>query len=471
MLLGEPNLFAYLALFAWVPVTALAFTFLRPQIATMVCLFGGVMLLPEHTVIDPPLLPPIAKNSVAAFACFLGCLWRCPERLRSARPFRGIDLFFVLVLFGNIGTALTNPDRLVTGPEVRPALTLYDAFALGVKDTLQIYLPFFLGRAVMRDRRDARDLLWGLAMAGLVYSPLAWLEVRLSPQLNRWFYGYHQMAFSMTMRFGGYRPSIFMQNGLAVAMFFLVTAIAATGRWKAGQARAGAAIYLSVVLLACKSTGAIIYGLVAMPIVALIRRPRMLLASMLAGLVMLFPLLRGVDVFPTDLLVEWAEEYVNEERALSLWFRFDQEDQLLARAEERLLFGWGTYNRNCIFDEETGENLSITDGDWIIQVGTRGVVGFVGLYGMLVVAIFVAARHLRALPLGCDRTLLGALGLVSAIFTVDLLPNGLFHLLPFFFAGAVHGVSGGMAARERRRRARLRRERRARAAELGLPGS
>jgi hypothetical protein len=453
---GEPNTFAYLALFLWVPVTAAAFHRLRPPMATLVCLLGGVMLLPEQTAIDPPLLPPIDKGSVAGFTCFLGCLWKGRARLRKAEPLRGLDLLFVLVLIGNVGTALTNRDPIVTGPTVRPALELYDAFALGVKDTLKIYLPFFLGRAMLRTSRDQRDLMRVLVIAGLLYSVLAWLEIRLSPQLHRWFWGFHQMAFSMTMRFGGYRPTIFMLTGLAVGIFFLVTAVAATARWRAGKSGPGAALYLSVVLLACKSTGAILYGMAVLPVVALTRRPRMWLPVGLALLVLLYPLLRGTDVFPTDTLVSWAE-HIHEERALSLWFRFDQEDQLLERARERVVFGWGTYDRNAIFDPETGRNLSITDGDWIIKLGTRGLVGFVGLYGMLVLPLLFAARRMRRIPSHEKRTLLSGFALVSALMTVDLLPNGLFHFLPFFFAGALEGLSRGMAreaARKRSRRAR-----------------
>lgn len=456
-MIGEPNLLAYLALFLWVPVTLAAFTWLRPPMATMVSVLGGVMFLPELLSIDPPLLPPMDKLSLTSFWALLGCIWKAPERLKEAKPFRGIDAVFFLALAGNIGTALTNGDALVTGLVVRQGLTLYDAFALCVRDGLSLYLPFLLGRAMLRSSRDLADFMRVLVACGIVYALLALVEVRMSPQLHRWVYGYHQMDFSMSMRFGGYRPLVFMRHGLATAMFFVATAIAAWARWRAGEGKPWTALFLSFVLVLCKSTGAIVYALAVVPIVALKNRPRMWLPAGLAVMVVFFPLLRGVDIFPTDALVEAAEN-INEERALSLWFRFDQEDQLLERARERLAFGWGTYNRNRVFDPVTGRDLSVTDGDWIIELGSRGLTGFVALYGMLALSILLARRRLSQIDDRRDRILLAALALISALSTVDLLPNGLFNDLPFFYAGAVAGLSEGIAdaCQRARRRARER---------------
>ncbi|MCZ7679528.1 MAG: hypothetical protein M5U28_12500 [Sandaracinaceae bacterium] len=57
MILGEPNFFAYAALFLWVPVALAAFSLLRPPLAAMVTLLGGVMFLPESVAVDPPSCP------------------------------------------------------------------------------------------------------------------------------------------------------------------------------------------------------------------------------------------------------------------------------------------------------------------------------------------------------------------------------------------------------------------------------
>jgi hypothetical protein len=304
---------------------------------------------------------------------------------------------------------------------------------------------------MLRTSRDLSDLMRVLVVCGLIYGVLAIVESRLSPQLHRWLYGYHPMDFSMTMRYGGYRPTIFMLTGMATSMFLLSTNIAAWTRVRTAQnglmaaLHVAAGLFLQGVLFLCKSTGTIIYSLFVVPMALASKKPRLWIPAALALMVLLFPALRGFDLFPTDTLVRWAHN-INEERALSLWFRFDQEDQLLARARERIVFGWGTYSRNRIFDPETGRDLSITDGDWMIQLGTRGLVGFIGLYGLLAFSVVLAQRRVARIKGKRQRILLGGVAMISALQTVDLLPNGLFHYLPFFFAGAVAGLSEALAA-------------------------
>ena len=448
-MLGSPNIFSFLSLFLWVPVTAWLFKRFRPAEAVIWAVLLSINYLPEVVAIDPPLLPPMDKTSMAALWCFVACLVKARGRLSAAKPFRGIDLLFVLMLIGNVGTSLTNGDPLVTGPIVRPALGLYDSFALSIKDTLSIYLPFFIGRAMIRNRRDLADLTRILLSTGLVYTLLALFEIRMSPQLHHNVYGFHQMDFSMTLRFGGYRPMIFMQTGMAVCMYLLGSSMMAIARNRAGLTKLWQVVYLPFIVVICKSSGAIIYGILLWPLLWFSKRFRLFVPAAFSLIALLYPVLRGTDVFPADALVEYAEGF-NEERALSLWFRFDQEKQLMDRARERPLFGWGAYDRNRLFDPSTGEDLSITDGDWTIQLGTRGGIGFLGMYGMMTIPCILLFFRIRRLRSKGDRRLLAAVALLSATITVDLLPNGLFNCLPLFLSGALHGLSIGLIQEQER---------------------
>src|SRR5439155_21163091 len=74
-------------------------------------------------------------------------------------------------------------------------------------------------------------------IGGLVYVPLCWFEVRMSPQLHVWVYGVRHHAFVQQMRDGGYRPMVFMQHGLMVAMWMAMTSLIGCWLWKAKTIR------------------------------------------------------------------------------------------------------------------------------------------------------------------------------------------------------------------------------------------
>ncbi len=449
---GEPNALAYIALFAFLPVALVTFFTARPVVATTWLLLGAIMFLPERVQVDPPVLPPIDKQSIATFWVLIGCMLRARGKLKAAKPLRGADLFFVMACAGLFVTNLLNADEQVFGPLRIQGTSTYDSFAGTVKDTLAIFLPFFLGRAMYRGSGDLRIFFQVFLVAALLYSLLALWEIRMSPRCHSDVYGFMQTDFQMTMRGGGYRPMVFMNGGLALAMFVLSAAIAAVAMWKAGirielpfLPRVGAgpvSAYLTVLIVIVKSTGAILYAVVALPLVAFFRKPGVRLAVVLCVLVISFPLLRATQIFPTDAIVE-AAEGLSEERALSLWFRFFNEDQLLERASERRWFGWSSYGRYRVYDPVTGEDLSVTDGAWMIDLGSRGIWGFLCLYGMIVYPVFLAARRFKTIPAGPDRWLVAALALIVALNATDLLPNGLFSYLPYYFAGVLLGVIEG----------------------------
>ena len=125
------------------------------------------------------------------------------------------SLVLVLILAG-VGTALTNPDPLRYGPTALPALAPYEAVSMGIRDLIRYGVPFFLGRTLYRRSADLKDLLLVLAGAGVIYSAFILVELRLSPQFHRWIYGHHQHGFALHVRWGGYRPMVFMRHGLSV---------------------------------------------------------------------------------------------------------------------------------------------------------------------------------------------------------------------------------------------------------------
>ena len=89
------------------------------------------------------------------------------------------------------------------------------------------------------------------------------------------------------------------------------------------------------------------------------------------------PFLR-TNVLGTQVLLEAAGD-VSPARRQSLAFRFDNEEILLRHARERMAFGWGTFGRHRVRDPITGKDTSVTDGYWIIALGSQGAVGLLAI--------------------------------------------------------------------------------------------
>jgi O-antigen ligase len=201
----------------------------------------------------------------------------------------------------------------------------------------------------------------------------------MSPQLHTWVYGYFPHSFLQQIREGGYRPVVFLGHGLLVAFFTMTTAVAAAALWRT-QTRiqrlsAGAVTaYLSGMLVLCKTAGALVYGTFLIPLARFAGpRTQLRIALLLVSLALLYPTLRAENLVPTETMLSLAAS-VSAERAQSLQTRFEQEKQLLDHTSERPLLGWGRWGRNRIADPETGDDVSITDGLWILTMGEFGYV-------------------------------------------------------------------------------------------------
>src|SRR5262249_41129920 len=123
-----------------------------------------------------------------------------------------------------------------------------------------------------RETRDTADILRVLVIAGLAYSPLMLFEIRMSPQLHILFYGYLPHKFIQTVRGEGFRPVVFLGHGLLVAFFAMTSFVAAAAFWRtrtriARLSPASVGAYSSVLLAFCQTGGAIVYGIVLVPLV------------------------------------------------------------------------------------------------------------------------------------------------------------------------------------------------------------
>ena len=101
-------------------------------------------------------------------------------------------------------------------------------------------------------------------------------------------------------------------------------------------------------------------------------------------------------------------------------------------------------------------------------MGISGIAGFLTMFGMLLWPVGRAAFAVGRLRSRRSALMLGGLSLIVAIYTVDLLPNGIFSNLLYMLAGALFTLCASLPAHERRSAAlALRRRRQLAAAEGG----
>ena len=447
---GTPNALAYLALFAFIPFGIGLFFAVRPSLAAIVLFLAEFMFLPEVVELNLP-LAPLGKQAIAALTCFLGVCLRARGKLRAAKPMRGPDLLILLMFVGNFGTSLTNGDTITHGPTTLPPLNLHEAFSVCIWDTLYVWLPFLLGRALITTVKDLRQLLQGLAVAGLIYTPFLFIELMMSPQLHMWIYGFHQHDFLQTIRGGGYRPMAFMPHGLVVGLFMCWASLSALVLFKIKKGIFGVpAIAVGGwdfgFLVACKSLGAAIYTLVMAPLIWFLKPKAIVrIAAVMGVIVFAYPMLRATDIFPAEGLVDTARNIAGGDRAQSLEFRFDMEKLLTDHTKERALFGWGRFRRNMVFEDYTGRDISVSDGQWIVTYSQKGAWGFVCTFGLVLLPIFYLRRRLAKIPEKEEKILLAGVCVLLIVGAVDLLPNSLQNSFTIFLAGALWGATRALS--------------------------
>lgn len=431
-----PNAFAYLALILWPVVTLALFASMRPAQALIWSLLGGFLLLPVNTAFDLPGVPALDKTSIPSISALIGALlFKKGPVVRPPREWWAIALM-VAYIVSPVFTVLTNRDALQFGSVLLPGLRPYDALSAAAYKGIDL-IPFLLGYNVLKGPRAQDYLLRALVIAALGYSLLMLVEIRLSPQLHTWIYGFFPSGFDQQMRGGGFRPVVFLGHGLIVALFTCLALIAA---FYLAQQRAQVfgvsawlwVAYLAGMLILCRSLGPLMLGLAAVGVMSILRRGGVqLICALMAVTLLAYPMLRGADIVPVQTLADQIGA-ANEERAASFQTRIDNEDSLLARANQRPLFGWGGYDRNRIFDQNSGEDLSITDGTWIIVIGNNGWIGYISVFGLLCLPMVAAWR--RRVRLNAASA---ALSLILAVNLVDLLPNSSLSPMTWVLAGSL----------------------------------
>lgn len=462
-----PNTFAHIMLLVWPVVVVWMFQRLPPQRALIWAILGGYMLLPQGTEFNFPLVPALNKTTIPALTAALCCVMIVRMRI-APWPESGLGkALLALLVLSPVVTTLNNADPLIfdaeeygrmvlTGqaPEdaetVLPGMRSYDTISFVALQMLLI-VPMVLARQLLASTAALREIVIALVLAGLIYSAPMLVEAVMSPQLHTSVYGFFQHDFSQAIRQGGWRPFVFMPHGLWVAFFMLMSFVAALAMLRAAdidtRLRAAlVALWLAGMMVVTRSLGAQMMAVVLLPLVLVLStRLQLGIAASIGAASVVYPLLRGLDIVPVWRFHGMVRQ-IDEDRAGSFAFRLYHEDMLLARAAEKPLFGWGTWGRNQIRDPLSGEITSVSDGHWVIVIGSQGWLGYIATFGLLALPLVLLWWCARRLPAQSLNPWIGPLALILAFNLLDLIPNAT--LIPFtwLLTGALLGHAELMRA-------------------------
>lgn len=314
---------------------------------------------------------------------------------------------------------------------------------------VSICVPYMAGRIYVRTARDVKAVILAITVGGVCYLPLCWIEMRLSPQLHTWVYGYHQHSWAQASRGTGWRPTVFMQHGLMVGIWMSAASIAAIGLCLGGQRRIGGVH--AWIIVGClvgtvaflRSLNAIVLLAAGVALLVLSRATFQVAAAVASSVPVVYIVSRVVLRWDGAELIKYVE-LVNPVRAESLGFRLGQEELLIDRAMMRPWLGWGGYGHNRMVHE--GDTEAVTDSLWIVYLGLRGAIGVVCYYATLLLAPIHAAYVARKVPADLSWMLL-SLTTIVWISVMDSMFNATPNQVFYFVVGGLVSVSQDQLAK------------------------
>lgn len=441
------NILCLLALVGCIPLVLYLFSRFKAERAAILAFFGALMFLPMEELPVPVIL--YTKMTATAIGVMLAIVVFDSERLGKL-TFHPVDIPMVLWIISGFLSSVANDLGAKDG--------LQEAF-----NTFTLWgVPYLVGRLYFSNPLGMDMLCRALFAAGLIYVPFVLFELKMSPQSHAMVYGYMQHSFAQVIRGGGYRPMVFMEHGIMLGMWMAMAAL--VGVWctytKAFPKKMWQAptVLLALVLMgtaiAIKSSGAIglfLLGLLALFVTAKAR------TTLVVWLMLLIPAgyvgTRATGYWDGQNLVDFISEKFSPDRAASLQFRFENENILVEKALERPLLGWGGWGRSRVFDEETGEDISVTDGFWVIALGTRG---YLGLFSVSLVLLLPTLLFLLRCPARLwekkDFSPTAVLSIIPLLFMIDCMLNDMLNQGYIIFVGATAGMLAtyGIASLESR---------------------
>jgi hypothetical protein len=416
----------------WSAVVVALFRAIGPARAVVVAVLGALLAMPTEVAHLPVfgLTLPFDKRTSTGLALLVGLVLFARERLISWRP-----AWYDLPMLAYLAEPILHLGPFAPGSSA-------DVVDLLAQRILGWGSPYLAGRVLLADGEGTRLVLSGVAISGLCYLPVVLFESLVGPEnylATRLFRT--PIWVEQANRLGGWRPQGMFANGLELALWMSLAAVA--GAWVALSGRRLIpripawlpAVVLVAGAIACR--GVFGYLTLTAGLVAAVATRYLKTRAVLVALLMLPPLYVGARLsgqWDGRVLLRGASAI--SERSGTLAYRLDAEDEVLARlGRPQLAMGKGEYIWNA-------KNLSHwPDGAWLHQIWFGGMLGLAA-YWLATCgwpAGFCLSRDPGGpgrVPVGSGLALLLALVALDGLFNVSILPP------MAVVVGSLVGVSG-----------------------------
>lgn len=467
------------ALYAAVPLALLCFLVLKPRRAVMAAYIGGWMFLPVFGI-KVPGIPDLSKLSATSFGVLFGATLFDFRTVFKFRP----NWYDLPMLGWCLFPYVTS---------VKNGLGHWDGFSNVFFQVSTWGIPYFIGRVYFKDWAAFRELAVAILVGGLVYIPFCLFEIKFSPQLHKTLYGRAAHAFGQEKRWGGYRPQVFMESGLAVGMWMTAASLVGVWMWVNGSLKkvwglplGGLLCVLLPTTVLCKSTGALLFltsGLATLFWIKYVRNPLPLLLLLLIPPTYMYQ--RASLNWDGEWLKEQATKMFGEERGQSLATRINAENTLTQHALNDApdkWFGFGKWDINdssvapwriyqvwekenkALAEEHTKwvkdargklrkstwtvngptytvrKDMTISDGLWVITLGQYGLASLTALTASLLLGAVVML--IRVPMRFWDHPMVAPAAALSVLLVLDMCDNLLNGMVNPVFMLALGGICG-----------------------------
>ncbi len=375
--------FIHVALFGWIPVIIYLFKWLPHRRVVAFVFVFATLFLPVWSFAIPT-LPALGKYSATCYGVVLGTLIFDPKRFLSFRP-SWVDIPMVVVCLSPFVTSVEN------------GLGAYDGMNVTLASVALTGVPYFFGRIFFNDLAGLKLLATYIFIGSLFYIPLCLIENFIGPKIHLRVYGV--LSFfdvNQSIRYGGYRPVVFMNHGLVVSFWMMSSAVIGLWLWRSrvitrvwNMAMKPVMITLLFTVIATRSTGAWIYLFIASLIFLVQGWARNLIVLLLVFTVSAHLYLNVTGQFQGKVISDWVSVNVALDRGQSLDVRFSNEEILGGKARQQLILGWGGWGRSRVPSLWDGVDYTITDSTWIAVFGTKGLVGLISWAASLLLPVIL----------------------------------------------------------------------------------